>query len=294
MRHYIISALVWLAMLGGCAMQQDIDPLYIRMASLEERYADLERRNAALEKRGANIASQMDAADRDRQETDQTVRYKSAETRVMLEKLREEIRHLNGKVEESEYLLRQKSRLLENLNRTVEERFQRVEETVSDSRQRISHVERYLSMEIAPAEQAPEESAASAAGPEVAGKLSDLEIYQAAKQAFDEGDFESARKGFQNLLKRYPKSKQADNAQFWIGEIFYREKWYEKAILEYQKVIEKYPRGNKVAAALLKQGLAFHHLGDRANARLILRQLLKKYPGANEAKIAERKLKEIK
>ena len=59
-------------------------------------------------------------------------------------------------------------------------------------------------------------------------------------------------------------------------------------------MIEKYPRGNKVAAALLKQGLAFHHLGDRANARLILRQLLKKYPGANEAKIAERKLKEIK
>ena len=41
------------------------------------------------------------------------------------------------------------------------------------------------------------------------------------------------------MLKRFPQSDQADNAQFWIGETYYRENWYEKAILEYQKVIEK-------------------------------------------------------
>jgi tol-pal system protein YbgF len=93
------------------------------------------------------------------------------------------------------------------------------------------------------------------------------------------------------LLKIYPKSKHADNAQFWIGEIYYREKWYEKAILEYQKVIEKYPKGNKVESSLLKQGLAFYNIGDRANARLILNVLIKKYPKSNEAKIAKRKLK---
>ena len=58
-------------------------------------------------------------------------------------------------------------------------------------------------------------------------------------------------------MEKYPKSNSADNAQFWIGEIYYREKWYEKAILEYQKVIENYPQGNKISAALLKQGLHF-------------------------------------
>jgi TolA-binding protein len=58
-------------------------------------------------------------------------------------------------------------------------------------------------------------------------------------------------------LKRFPKSDNADNAQFWIGEIYYRQKWYETAILEYQKVIENYPKGNKVQASLLKQGFAF-------------------------------------
>jgi len=114
-----------------------------------------------------------------------------------------------------------------------------------------------------------------------------------AKQAFDQGDFETAREGFQKLIKQHPKSKNADNAQFWIGEIYYREKWYEKAIIEYQNVIEKHPKGNKVPASLLKQGFAFYNLGDKANARLILTELLKKYPKSNESKIARQKLKEF-
>ena len=113
------------------------------------------------------------------------------------------------------------------------------------------------------------------------------------KQAFDQGDSDAARKKFQELIQRYPKSERADNAQFWIGEIYYREKWYEKAILEYQKVIEKYPKGNKVPASLLKQGFAFSNLGDKSNSRLILEELIKKYPNSNEAKIAKDKVKEL-
>lgn len=94
-------------------------------------------------------------------------------------------------------------------------------------------------------------------------------------------------------MKRFPNSDNADNAQFWIGEIYYRQKWYEKAILEYQTVIEKYPKGNKVQASLLKQGFSFFNLGDKANARLIFNELVRKYPDANEAAIAREKLKTL-
>jgi tol-pal system protein YbgF len=116
------------------------------------------------------------------------------------------------------------------------------------------------------------------------------EIYRLGKQAFDQGDSDAAKKRFQELIERYPKSERADNAQFWIGEIYYREKWYKKAILEYEKVIEKYPKGNKVPAALLKQGLAFENIGDKSNSRIILEDLIKRYPKSNEAKIAREKL----
>ena len=131
--------------------------------------------------------------------------------------------------------------------------------------------------------------------PKTGGKpLSENEIYQLAKQAFDKGEYDAAREGFQDLIRRYPKSKNADNAQFWIGEIYYREKWYEKAIVEYQKVVEVYPKGNKVRSALLKQGYAFANIGDTANASLILKDLIRRYPDSNEATIARRKLTQLK
>ena len=64
------------------------------------------------------------------------------------------------------------------------------------------------------------------------------------------------------MIQNHPKSSNADNAQFWIGETYYKEKWYEKAILEYQKVIEKYPSGNKAPAALLKTMFARRSRGS--------------------------------
>ena len=122
-------------------------------------------------------------------------------------------------------------------------------------------------------------------------KISEDKLYDLAKKALDNGKIDAAREGFHTFLKKFPKSKNADNAQFWIGEIFFREKWFEKAILEYQKVIENYPNGNKVPAAYLKQGFAFQNLGEKANARLILKELIAKYPNSKEAEIAKKKIK---
>jgi tol-pal system protein YbgF len=119
------------------------------------------------------------------------------------------------------------------------------------------------------------------------------ELYDEAKQAYDHGDLEKARNGFESIIKAFPKCEEAAAAQFWIGETYYQVRWYEKAILEYQKVIENYPDANKVAAALLKQGLAFLNIGDKIRSRLILQDLVRRYPSSNEGRIADVKLKEL-
>ena len=100
------------------------------------------------------------------------------------------------------------------------------------------------------------------------------------------------RADFQNFLKQYPDTEYSDNAQFWIGECYYFEKNYEKAILEYDKVAKNYPDGDRVPYALLKQGLSFLNLGDKTGARLLLQQVIKDYPNTNQAKIARAKLLE--
>jgi tol-pal system protein YbgF len=211
------------------------------------------------------------------------------------------MRTLTGRIEEIQYLLNRQTQVDAESVKVKEDKIDRLAKSTKSNDDRIYRIEQYLNFEpskqIPPAGKPAEESTTKivpAPADRVKQELPEDEIYRMAKQAFDQGDSDAARKKFQELIRRYPKSERADNAQFWIGEIYYREKWYEKAILEYQKVIEKYPKGNKVPASLLKQGFAFFNLGDKSNSRLILEELIKKYPKSNEAKIAKDKVKDLK
>jgi tol-pal system protein YbgF len=196
--------------------------------------------------------------------------------------MQQEMRLLTGRIEEIEYLLNRKLGDFEAAGGKREERMDEVSLTLAKIDQRLIALERYLSMDRnAPAGQVAKE-------PPAAGNL-----YDTAKKAYDKGEWEKARQLFIQLLKNDPQSENADNAQFWIGETYYNEQWFEKAILEYQTVIEQYPKGNKVPAAMLKQGLAFLKLGDQSNARLVLKRLAETYPKSNEASIAQARLKEI-
>jgi tol-pal system protein YbgF len=119
-------------------------------------------------------------------------------------------------------------------------------------------------------------------------------MYSASYQLFKEGNYDKARTEFRNFLAVYPKSEYSDNAQFWIGECYFFEKNYEKAILEYEKVTKNFPGGKKVPYALLKQGLSFLKLNDKTSAKLLLQQVIKDYPNTNQARMARSKLQEIK
>jgi tol-pal system protein YbgF len=117
--------------------------------------------------------------------------------------------------------------------------------------------------------------------------------YQRAFGTFREGDYLKAAKQFEAFMSAYPKSEYADNAQYWIGECYYKRGDYEGAIVEYEKVIKKYPKGDKLPSALLKEGFAFLDLGDRGNAKLIFKKVIKEYPRSPQAEIATKKLKAL-
>jgi tol-pal system protein YbgF len=260
----------------GCAARSDV-------VTLDSRLTDMELRDAERRKERERLRSEVEGRNLE-------LRKQSAGLRAILEEMNEEIRLLNGQIEELEHSINQRQKLAQELAKKREETLDRLSKISDQNTDRIARLEQYLNLETS-------KKSVVVATPGVQTQKqpsSENEIYQSAKQAFDQGDSDAARQGFQELIRRYPDSGNADNAQFWIGEIYYREKWYEKAILEYQKVIEKYPTGNKVPAALLKQGLAFSNIGDKANSRLIFEELIRKYPKSTEAKVAAEKLKTIK
>jgi tol-pal system protein YbgF len=289
LKSTFLVPLVCLMLISGCATQKEVTTLDTRLNELELRNAELKKRNEAL-KSGLDV----------RADEEQALRHQSASLRAKIAALDEEIRALNGRIEELEHRLDRQKQMETEGTQAETDRIESLTNSTKTNKERIYRIEQYLNFEPsaqkAPVKK-PEEKTTTKiipAGQQTKGQVGEDEIYRMAKQAFDQGDSDAARKKFQELIEKYPRSERADNAQFWIGEIYYREKWYEKAILEYQKVIENYPKGNKVPASLLKQGLAFLNLGDKTNSRLILEELIRKHPKSNEAKIARDKVKSLK
>jgi len=288
MKSAVRVHLVCFLLLSGCVSQNEI-------TSLDTRLNELEIRNAEAKKRDETLSSGLEI----RENEEQSLRQQSAELRAKVEALNEDTRALNGRIEELEHLLNRQKQMEAEGIKAEKERVEKLARSAKTNDERIYRIEQYLNFEPSaqsePAKKTDEKTVAKIIpADEVKTGLSEDEIYRMAKQAFDQGDSDGARNKFQELIEKFPKSERADNAQFWIGEIYYREKWYEKAILEYQKVIENYPKGNKVPASLLKQGLAFLNLGDKNNSRLILEELIKKHPKSNEARIAKGKVKSLK
>src|SRR4051794_23049468 len=79
-------------------------------------------------------------------------------------------------------------------------------------------------------------------------------LYNNALRDYNSGNFPLASQEFGDYLKYYPNTDLAGNAQFYLGDVAYRQGNFEDAVKSYDTVIERYPDGNKAAAAQLKKG----------------------------------------
>jgi tol-pal system protein YbgF len=138
--------------------------------------------------------------------------------------------------------------------------------------------------------------APTASPPHSAGvtKISPEDAYRSAFALYKEAKFSMAREAMQKFIKDYPDDPLAGNAQFWIGETYYRERDFASAILAYEEVIKNYSSNRKVSAAMLKQGFAFANMGEKDAAKSILNQVIEKYPDSDVANAAKEKLDSLK
>ena len=116
--------------------------------------------------------------------------------------------------------------------------------------------------------------------------------YKAGLVAFQEQQFDRAIQQFRSFQRKFPSSEMADDAQYWIGESYFRQRDFNRAILEFNDVL-KYRKGDRVPAALLRQAQAFLEIGDKTDARLILQKLVNDHPKSGEAQEAESRLQAL-
>jgi tol-pal system protein YbgF len=118
-------------------------------------------------------------------------------------------------------------------------------------------------------------------------------LYNAALGDFNAGKNDLASDEFKQFLQAYGNTDLAGNAQFYIGEIQYRQGNLQGAVVSYNKVLDQYPGGNKAAAAQLKKGLALLDLGQRNQGAQELRSLIARFPKSPEAVQARDRLNRL-
>jgi tol-pal system protein YbgF len=119
-------------------------------------------------------------------------------------------------------------------------------------------------------------------------------LYDGAYKKLTATQWGDARKDFRTFVQRFPKDDKADDAQYWIGEAFFREKEYDKALGEFQKVIDNYADSDLVDDTFLQSALAYEELKACRNALAFLDALMRQYPQSPLVKTAKQKLDSLK
>jgi len=118
-------------------------------------------------------------------------------------------------------------------------------------------------------------------------------LYSNGLRDITSGKYDLARSEFQDYLKFYADTDLASNAQFYLGEISYKQKQYDDAVAAYDRVLTNYPKSFKLAPARLRKGMALIELGQKTAAVRELREVVRRYPGTEEDRQARAKLKEL-
>ena len=116
------------------------------------------------------------------------------------------------------------------------------------------------------------------------------DTYQAGVRDFNGARYSVAQGEFQDVVQYYPQDDMAGSAQFYLGEIAYRQQDYANAVKAYNALLESFPSSSKAAAAQLHKGMALLEMNRRAPGIQELRSLIQKHPQSPEAQQARAKL----
>jgi tol-pal system protein YbgF len=119
------------------------------------------------------------------------------------------------------------------------------------------------------------------------------QLYNDGLRDYNANKNDLASQEFTQYLQAYGNTDLAGNAQFYLGEIAYRQQNFNGAVAAYNKVLDQYPGGNKSAAAQLKKGFALLELGQREAGIQELRSLVSRYPKSPEALQARDRLTKL-
>jgi TolA-binding protein len=254
-------------------IQQLLDMVQRLQTTMDTKFAVLQN----LAQQTADQASQMNGT-----------------VNALQQKLNTQVEALGGKLDTS-------SGQVQSLNDSVDElktRIAKLEKAIQDMQNQLQNVQNPtqgspgMPNGAAPGGVSPGPGAMNAAPP--MSQTPPLEqTYQAAVSDFNGAKYPLASSEFGDVIHYYPLDPKAGEAQFYLGEIAYRQHNYDDAIKDYDLVLEQFSGSAKASTAQLHKGLALIAESHRDSGIHELRSLIQRHPQTPEAQQARAKLNEM-
>lgn len=263
---------------AGCVSTQDIEGINSQLAEIQRQVLQAQRQAPSkedVENLDAQVGRQMDS-----------LLKTEADMQVKLQDLSRQIDELQAKLEDTNYRLGQLSQQIAATNQELKS-FRTAPAPAPD-------IGALPPGDAAGGGNPPAQTPPAATPRPPAGGGSDPKsLYDASYNDYLKGNHDLAIRGFQQYLEEFPGTDLADNATYWIGESYYRQRRFRQAIQQFDEVLARYGRSDKTAGALLKKGYSHLELGERAPGISELQKVLRQFPTSDEANLARGRLREI-
>ncbi|HIP76249.1 MAG TPA: tol-pal system protein YbgF [Psychromonas hadalis] len=106
-------------------------------------------------------------------------------------------------------------------------------------------------------------------------------------------EYDQAIVAFNLFVVDYPSSALVANAQYWLGQLLYKQKQRKEARAAFLVVVDKFPKSNKRAESMLKIGIIDESSSNKASAKKYYESILKEYASSSAAGLASSRLKAL-
>ncbi len=183
--------------------------------------------------------------------------------------------------------------------------FQELKETILDMNGRIGKMDAKLQdlqrqMQIGSNPAAPPGAApapggtASGAAPAACPATMQADTtYSNARRDYTAGSYDLAMQEFSDYTRCFPNTQFAPNAQFYVGDIYFKKGDYDNAVKGFDAVIQQYTENNKTGDAHYMKGNSLLKLGQRDAAAKEFRLVIAKYPDSDAATQSKARLREL-
>jgi TolA-binding protein len=249
-------------------VQQLLDMVQRLQSTLDTRFGVLQN----LAQQTADNATQMNAT-----------------VNALQQKINAQSETVNGKLDAN-------SGQVQSLNDSVDElksRIAKLDKSVQDLQAQLQNLQNPPAGAApgTPAQPGGSSPAASTPGAPAASQTPPLqETFQAGVRDYNGARYDVATGEFQDVIHYYPLDDLAGTAEFYLGEIAYRQQNYADAVKDYNAVLEGFSGSPKAPAAQLRKGLALLQMNKKDAGIHELRLLIQRHPQTPEAAQARTKL----